>query len=70
VQIEITKRGAATFMRWVIVLTLFGATIYQSNQIDKLKEELASKTVQYDGVHGDWTELGREYTALKNSCQK
>jgi len=52
---QIDKRAMA-FMRWVIVLTLFGAVIYQSNRIDELKSQLASEAAQC--------------VALAKSCQK
>ena len=69
-QIEITKKSATTFMRWVIVLTLFGAVIYQSNKIDALQQQFDSKNATVESLHKDWAELNREYIELSKSCPK
>jgi hypothetical protein len=69
-QIEITKKSATTFMRWVIVLTLFGTVIYQNNKIDALQQRVDLWQSMYHTTHDDWTELGREYAELSKSCPK
>jgi hypothetical protein len=45
---QMTKKTATTFMRWVIVLALFYVVIYQSNQIEQLQKQYTAlvKTCQ------------------------
>jgi hypothetical protein len=69
-QIEITRKYATTFMRWVIVLLLFGAVIYQSNRNDALQREIDSKDARIGSLYKDWSELNREYWTLQDSCKK
>jgi hypothetical protein len=69
-QIEVTRKYAITFMRWLIVLTLFGAVIYQSNRNDALQREIDSKNGTIGSLHKDWSELNREYWTLQDSCKK
>jgi hypothetical protein len=65
-----TKQTATTFMRWVIVLSLFGAVIYQSNQIDKLKRQLISADRLSIRLLQDLDELDQQYVALAKACLK
>jgi hypothetical protein len=65
-----TKQTATTFMRWVIVLSLFGALIYQSNQIDNLKHELVSTIKESISLQQDLMETNQQYDALAKSCLK
>lgn len=67
---QMTREKATTFMRWVIVLTLFGMVIWQSNRIDELKQQLNYKTVLYNGLSVNWGELNQQYTALAKACLK
>jgi len=69
-QIEVTRKTAETFMRWFIVLTLFGAFIFQSSRIKELQLRLDSKTMQYDSLHKDWASLEQEAADYAKSCQK
>jgi hypothetical protein len=67
-QIEITKKSATTFMRWVIVLALFGTVIYQSNRIDELKQQLDSMTKMENGIHEDWYQAMQDLRDLHSRC--
>jgi hypothetical protein len=69
-QVEITRKYATTFMRWLIVLALFGAVIYQSNRNDALQAEIDRKDARIGSLYKDWSELNREYWTLQDSCKK
>jgi len=63
---QMTRETATTIMRWVIVLALFGAVIYQSDQVKTVQLKLDSKTVQYESLHLNWLEVSQENAACRN----
>jgi hypothetical protein len=65
-----TQQTATTFMRWVIVLSLFAAVIYQSGQIVELKHQLVEQDRLVVHQLVSLTESDQQYAALAKACLK
>jgi hypothetical protein len=65
-----TKETATTFMRWVIVLSLFGAVIYQSNRIEALQHQLVVQDRFIIELQVRLVEAEQQYSTLMKSCLK
>lgn len=57
-------------MRWVIVLSLFAALIYQSNQIVELKRQLITSMRVSISLYTTLAETEQQYDALAKACLK
>lgn len=65
--IEITRETATTFMRWVIVLALFGGLIAESNKVDSLQQQLDTAKAMLESKRTDLQVCWQTYN---DTCKK
>lgn len=64
------RKTATIIMRWVIFLTLFGTVIWQSNQIDTLRQQLDEQNYLVIHQQVQVEETNQQFAALAKSCLK